>query len=409
MIRNWKHLVLSLLIIWILVACESVESQVQPPSVQDASPTALHIPTDTPEPIHTPQTTETPEPTATASPVTTATNTATPVPQVGETRLNPETGVEEVYDESRKWIEVAEEGELHIQGEGENAIFVEMMDGTWQEANPTLMQAAPEAKRIGTVDGRRWAYDAVGLRVAGFDEETNVWFEMDESNIENKNANVNSYLAGENQLDDEDPRLLKLNGELIGPEYYEHKQIPFSLRFKTLEGMKTFEFIEESVEGVCVVLGFDTDEMGLLRIWCGTEDVSGDRYVFVMTPGYLNHPGKSEFVSSGSYIRFTDENPPARTDRRSGARKSNTEFRNDVATAVGNLMFFHVGASRGIDLTQITESGGLDEATWREYAELLTEFQSNIDEIIARHDRQIVDPMINHPAYLGDATLSLLE
>ena len=345
------HVVFIVAIIGVLLSSCAVENNTTPQSLAAIPSAAIvdSLPTltqevETLEPTITTPPTPTPEPTATASPVPTATSTATPAPQVGETRLNPNTGVEEVYNESGQWVEVAEEGELHIQGGGENASFVEMMDGTWQEANPTLMHVAPEAKRTETVDGNRWAYDEAGLRVAGFDEETSSWFAMlDESYKKRSDENKAAFLAG--QLEYKPEHFLESSAYPdveMGPDYHELRTTEWDSpwQYEGESGESDHEYTVDTLKGVGVLLGYYTDDEGLMVWDIGVVDETGKSASIEGSPGYLDHGGLKERLSETDYITSKGVEPFAYNYNRSGAGVPIKESLEDLDKAIGRLIFF---------------------------------------------------------------------
>ena len=199
MVWYWKHLAWYLLILSILVACGSIESQVQLPSGQDPSATVLFIPTETSEPTHIPQQTETPEPTATPSPIPTTTSTSTPVPQAGETRLNPDTGAEEVYTDTGQWVEVvtAELGQVQVNAEGKQEVWV----GD-EFVTPPLEEAYFDADNL-VIEGDLVQYQSDGLNKV-WSSEQNEWVFPEEFPYEVGKVVPASLMGGRLEINDYD-------------------------------------------------------------------------------------------------------------------------------------------------------------------------------------------------------------
>jgi len=121
---KWLQFLLAMLVFFTLAACGGNEVQPELTLTVVSSSTPSPEPTKTPELTHTPRPTETPITTTTLSPTLTATITPTPTPQAGESRINPETGLEEVFSNAYGWVEANELGTL-IEEDGVIKVMTE--------------------------------------------------------------------------------------------------------------------------------------------------------------------------------------------------------------------------------------------------------------------------------------------
>ena len=100
--RNFIHSTIAILLLFGLVACVGIEIPNNPTTTPVLSSTLF------PEPTSTLAPTETPVPRMTPSPVPAATFTPTPVPQIGDIRISPDTGREQIFIELGEWVEIFE-------------------------------------------------------------------------------------------------------------------------------------------------------------------------------------------------------------------------------------------------------------------------------------------------------------
>ena len=110
MVRPARYLPIVILLSTLLAACQGIAGQAEPTLTPIPSSTASPVPTNTPEPSTTP------EPTARPSPLPTATTTPTPTAQLGETRIDPETGKEEIFSDIGAWVKVIPAWDIAIMG-----------------------------------------------------------------------------------------------------------------------------------------------------------------------------------------------------------------------------------------------------------------------------------------------------
>ena len=106
------------MMVMFLASCQDVPVQVEPTNTPAPLSTPLPEPKFTPKPTRTPLPTDTSVPTATNTPSPTATITPTPTPQAGETRINPETGHEEVFSNAFGWEESYKLGTVIVEDGG---------------------------------------------------------------------------------------------------------------------------------------------------------------------------------------------------------------------------------------------------------------------------------------------------